>query len=92
VAPTSKLRTGGDPVIRLANAPLTPYLPGMANPNLHPPEPIETETERQTEEDRLLDEAEAEAERVGTIPFEEVEAWVRSWGTPNELPQPEPRK
>ena len=64
----------------------------MANPN---PQPTETEAERkalQAEEDRLLDEAEAEAERVGTIPFEEVEAWVRSWGTPNELSPPEPRK
>ena len=25
------------------------------------------------------------------IPHEEVEAWVRSWGTPNELPRPRPR-
>jgi predicted transcriptional regulator len=67
----------------------------MANPNLQPTLLAETEAERQAreaEEDRLLDEAEAEAERVGTIPFEEVEAWVRSWGTPNELPPPEPRK
>jgi predicted transcriptional regulator len=67
----------------------------MANPNLQPTLLGETEAERQAreaEEDRLLDEAEAEAERVGTIPFEEVEAWVRSWGTPNELPPPEPRK
>ena len=65
----------------------------MANPNLQPTLLGDTEAERQAreaEEDRLLDEA--EAERVGTIPFEEVEAWVRSWGTPNELPQPEPRK
>ena len=64
----------------------------MANPNL---QPTETEAERkalQADEDRLLDEAEAEAERVGTIPLEEVEAWVRSWGTPNELSPPEPRK
>jgi predicted transcriptional regulator len=26
------------------------------------------------------------------IPFEDVMAWVQSWGTPNELPPPEPRK
>lgn len=67
----------------------------MAHPSPQPTDPLETEAEpkaQQAEEDRLLDEAEAEAERVGTIPFEEVEAWIRSWGTPNELPPPEPRK
>ena len=26
------------------------------------------------------------------IPLDEVKAWVESWGTPNELPQPKPRK
>jgi predicted transcriptional regulator len=26
------------------------------------------------------------------IPFEEVMAWVESWGTPDELPAPDPRK
>lgn len=31
-------------------------------------------------------------EREGTIPFEEVEAWLDSLGTANELPPPEPRK
>jgi hypothetical protein len=60
----------------------------MANhPNLQPTQPGETEAERQArqaEGERLLDEA--EAERIGTIPFEEVEAWVRSWGTPNATP------
>ena len=28
----------------------------------------------------------------GGIPLEEVEAWVNSWGTPGELPEPQPRK
>jgi hypothetical protein len=54
----------------------------MANPSPQPTDLIETEAEpkaQQAEEDRLLDEAEAEAERVGTIQFEEVEAWVRSF-------------
>ena len=32
-------------------------------------------------------------ERTGeAIPLDEVKAWVESWGTPNELPQPKPRK
>ncbi|MBV8976609.1 MAG: hypothetical protein JO261_14460 [Alphaproteobacteria bacterium] len=26
------------------------------------------------------------------VPLEEVKTWVRSWGTPNELPPPVPRK
>lgn len=56
-----------------------------------------TETDAQYRE-RLAWEAEriakalASVEREGTIPFEEVEAWVESWGTPNELPTPKPRK
>ena len=26
------------------------------------------------------------------VPWEEVKAWMESWGTPNELPAPKPRK
>jgi hypothetical protein len=26
------------------------------------------------------------------VPLDEVKAWVESWGTPNELPPPKPRK
>jgi predicted transcriptional regulator len=26
------------------------------------------------------------------VPLDEVKAWVRSWGTENELPPPKPRK
>ena len=26
------------------------------------------------------------------VPWEEVESWMRSWGMPNELPAPKPRK
>jgi len=29
-----------------------------------------------------------EADEVGTIPNEEVDAWIASWGTGNELPVP----
>jgi predicted transcriptional regulator len=41
---------------------------------------------------RALNEAEAEAEREGWIDGDEILAWMRSWGTENELPPPEPRK
>ena len=43
-------------------------------------------------EAELIDEARASVAREGTIPFEEIEAWVNSWGTPNPLPKPTPRK
>jgi hypothetical protein len=26
------------------------------------------------------------------VPWDEVKAWLESWGTPNELPAPKPRK
>jgi hypothetical protein len=35
--------------------------------------------------------AEFERTRIG-VPWHEVEAWLKSWGTPNELPAPQPRK
>ena len=35
----------------------------------------------------------AEFERTrGGVPWEEVEAWMKSWRTPHELPPPKPRK
>jgi predicted transcriptional regulator len=35
----------------------------------------------------------AEFERTGeAVPFEDVKAWMESWGTANELPRPLPRK
>jgi hypothetical protein len=59
------------------------------------PEPIETADERRARlarEAELIEEARASVARDGTIPFEEIEAWVNSWGTPNPLPKPTPRK
>jgi hypothetical protein len=59
------------------------------------PEPSETAEERAArlaKEDRLTEEAEAEAEREGTIPAEEVFAWLRSLDTDSPLPEPQPRK
>jgi hypothetical protein len=35
--------------------------------------------------------AELERTRVG-VPWDEVGAWMQSWGAPNELPPPKPRK
>ncbi len=32
-----------------------------------------------------------ETERDGGIPLEDMERWMKSWGTPAELPPPEPR-
>jgi len=35
----------------------------------------------------------AEFERTReAVPWDEVKAWIESWGTPNELPPPKPRK
>ncbi len=34
-----------------------------------------------------------EFERTGeAVPWEDVKVWVKSWGTGNELPRPQPRK
>lgn len=34
----------------------------------------------------------AQARQGIGVPLEDVERWVKSWGTPNELPMPSPRK
>jgi hypothetical protein len=41
------------------------------------------------EDERRL--ADFERTREG-VPWEEVKTWMRTWGTPNELPAPKPRK
>ena len=41
------------------------------------------------EDERRL--AEFQRTRLG-VPWEEVKAWMLSWGSPNELPVPKPRK
>jgi predicted transcriptional regulator len=43
-------------------------------------------------ERKAIQQALESVEREGTIPFEEMEAWLDSLGTANELPPPEPRK
>ena len=35
--------------------------------------------------------ADFERTRMG-VPWDEVKVWMESWGKPNELPRPEPRK
>jgi predicted transcriptional regulator len=41
------------------------------------------------EDERRL--AEFERTRMG-VPWDEVQAWMQSWGKPNELPMPKLRK
>jgi hypothetical protein len=41
------------------------------------------------EDERRL--AEFERSRMG-VPWDEVKTWMQSWGKPNELPRPKPRK
>lgn len=48
--------------------------------------------EWEEEKTRLSLEALEEADRIGTIPHEEMVAWANSLGTDNPLPPPTPRK
>lgn len=66
----------------------------MDDPQI-PARATETEEGRRARlawEAERIAEAERSFEEEGGIPFEEVAAWVESWGTPNELPAPKPRK
>jgi predicted transcriptional regulator len=40
------------------------------------------------EEERALAEAEKALAEGRVVPHEEVVKWLKSWGTPNELPRP----
>ena len=42
-------------------------------------------------EKRAIDEAEADVAAERLVPHEEVVKWLRSWGTPDELPCPVPK-
>ena len=48
--------------------------------------------EWEEEKDRLTLEALEDADRIGTIPHEEVVAWAKSLSTDSPLPAPKPRK
>jgi len=48
-------------------------------------------TDAEAEEARLDARAIADAEAGRVVPHEDVVAWLRSWGTPEELPRPRPK-
>ena len=68
----------------LAGASLPPDLQAMADDGEGP-----WSADALAEDARRL--AEFERTREG-VPWGEVKAWMRSWGTANELPPPKPRK
>lgn len=43
------------------------------------------------EEKRAIAEAEAALKAGRIVPHEEVVKWLKSWGSPNELPCPKPK-
>ena len=43
------------------------------------------------EEARAIEEAEADVAAGRVVPHEEVVKWLKSWGTPDELPCPKPK-
>jgi predicted transcriptional regulator len=45
----------------------------------------------QDAEKRAIDEAEADVAAGRVVPHEDVVEWLRSWGTPDELPCPVPK-
>jgi predicted transcriptional regulator len=43
------------------------------------------------EEERAIAEAEADVAAGRVVPHEDVVKWLKSWGTPDELPCPKPK-
>jgi hypothetical protein len=66
------------------DSPLPPWLEAMRRNGEGPWSP-----EVLAEDQRRL--AEFNRTRMG-VPWDEVKAWMKSWGTSNELPAPKPRK
>ena len=63
----------------------------MDQPNPHPAELTETAEERGARiarEEQTIEQARRSLTECGGIPLEDVEAWVDSWDTPDELPMP----
>jgi len=57
--------------------------------NIHRPKSKhDLEPEVDAEELAAIEQGLAQLDAGQRIPLEEVEAWVASWGTPNELPIP----
>ena len=81
--------------MRLASARSGPYVSPMMHPRPQPGEPAETEAERTARlarEGEAIEKARRSLAERGGIPIEEIEVWVESWDTPDELPMPQPRK
>jgi hypothetical protein len=56
---------------------------------------VENEHSRQVvlaEEAEMIAQARISAKQVGTIPAKEMDTWIKSWDTDNELPRPVPRR
>jgi predicted transcriptional regulator len=72
----------------------TSYIHRMSAPHRHPPYQSETEADRQARlarEAEMIAEARAQVARGEVVDFEDVEAWIDSWDTPQEKPRPLPR-
>jgi predicted transcriptional regulator len=54
--------------------------------------PESAEERRRTERSLGVRQALAQVKDGQTIPAEDVEAWIESWDTPQELPMPRPRR
>ena len=66
------------------------FMDDQPQPVPHDAEEVEVAfTQRELE---MIAEAEASVAQDGTIPGDEVHAWLDSLFTPNPLPAPEPRK
>ena len=66
---------------------------GMGRASVPPERPAGGTKASQNEERQAgIRKAMAQIRAGQTIPAEDVEAWVESWDTPNELPKPVPRR
>jgi predicted transcriptional regulator len=55
------------------------------------PKPIFDEIDKEAET-RAIAEAEADVKAGRVVPHEDVVKWLKSWGKPDELPCPAPKK
>jgi predicted transcriptional regulator len=67
---------------------------GMSASHRDPVHGLESDVDRQVRlarEAEMIAEARAQAARGEVVDFEDVEAWIDSWDTPQEKPRPQPR-
>ena len=62
--------------------------PNLQDDSPDRPETAEEQQRRLAREDEMVDQALASAAAGRTVSFEAVKAWVDSWDTDHELPQP----